>query len=69
MTHPGRDERSEPGGMAVDSRLGGRIVNSDGLIDVDVWSKPADWVDYHGPVGYDKSLPSGDHELKAGDPP
>ena len=94
-----------PASMAVDSRLGGRIVNSDGHIDADAWSKPADWVDYHGPVGgeqlgvailnhpssfrhptrwhvrtyglfaanpfasrqYDKSLPSGDHELKAGD--
>jgi len=94
-----------PASMAVDSRLGGRIVNSNGLVDADAWSKPADWVDYHGPVGgehlgvailnhpssfrhptrwhvrtyglfaanpfasrqYDKSLPGGDHLLKAGD--
>jgi hypothetical protein len=40
-----------PSSMAVDSRLGGRIFNSSGLVDADAWSKPADWVDYHGPVG------------------
>jgi hypothetical protein len=39
-----------PTTMAVDSRQGGRIVNSDGLVDNDAWSKPARWCHYHGPV-------------------
>ncbi len=39
-----------PTSMAVDSKQGGRIVNSDGLVDKDAWSKPARWCDYHGPV-------------------
>ena len=39
-----------PTSMAVDSKAGGRIVNSDGLVDKDAWSKPARWCDYHGPV-------------------
>ena len=36
--------------MAVDSKLGGKIVNSKGQIDRDAWGRPAAWVDYHGPV-------------------
>jgi hypothetical protein len=36
--------------MRVDSKQGGRIVNSDGLTDADAWGKRAAWVDYHGPV-------------------
>ena len=39
-----------PTSMAVDSRQGGRIVNSEGRIDKDAWSQPARWCDYHGPV-------------------
>jgi len=39
-----------PTTMAVDSNQGGRIVNSEGLVDKDAWSKPARWCDYHGPV-------------------
>jgi hypothetical protein len=39
-----------PTSMAVDSRQGGRIVNSEGQADADAWSKPARWCDYHGPV-------------------
>jgi hypothetical protein len=39
-----------PTTMAVDSKAGGRIVNSEGLVDKDAWSKPARWCDYHGPV-------------------
>jgi hypothetical protein len=39
-----------PTSMAVDSKQGGRIVNSEGQIDADAWSKPARWCDYHGPV-------------------
>ena len=34
------------GTMKVDERLGGRIVNSEGLTNGDAWGKPADWVDY-----------------------
>ena len=36
--------------MRVDSRKGGRIVNSRGQVNGDAWGKPAEWVDYHGPV-------------------
>lgn len=36
--------------MKVDAKLGGRIVNSDGLTDGAAWGKRAAWVDYHGPV-------------------
>lgn len=39
-----------PTTMAVDSGQGGRIVNSEGLVDKDAWSKPARWCAYHGPV-------------------
>lgn len=39
-----------PTSMAVDSRAGGRIVNSDGLVDKEAWAKPARWCDYNGPV-------------------
>jgi hypothetical protein len=37
--------------MAVDSKQGGKIVNSEGQFDADAWSKPARWCDYHGPAG------------------
>jgi len=36
--------------MNVDSRLGGRIVNSEGQTDAAAWGQRAAWVDYHGPV-------------------
>jgi hypothetical protein len=39
-----------PTSMAVDSRQGGRIENSDGLVDAAAWSQPARWCDYSGPV-------------------
>jgi hypothetical protein len=39
-----------PTSVAVDSKKGGRIVNSDGLTDAAAWGKPATWCDYHGPV-------------------
>lgn len=34
--------------LAVDSKQGGRIVNSEGLSDAAAWSQPARWCDYHG---------------------
>lgn len=39
-----------PTSMAVDSKLGGQIKNSEGLTDVAAWGKQAKWCDYHGPV-------------------
>lgn len=39
-----------PSTMRVDSLKGGKIVNSEGLINFAAWGKPAAWVDYHGPV-------------------
>jgi len=36
--------------MRVDSKQGGKIVNSEGLTNAAAWGKPAAWVDYHGPV-------------------
>lgn len=38
------------GSMTVDTKKGGRIINSDGLTDAAAWGKQAAWVDYHGPV-------------------
>jgi hypothetical protein len=37
--------------MKVDAKNGGKIVNSEGLVDAAAWGKQAPWVDYHGPVG------------------
>lgn len=39
-----------PTAMAVDSKQGGRLVNSEGRTNADAWSQPARWVDYHGPA-------------------
>lgn len=39
-----------PTSMAVDTKQGGKLINSDGITDKDAWSKAAKWVDYHGPV-------------------
>lgn len=39
------------GTMKVDAKMGGKIVNSRGQTDGQTWGKPAEWVDYHGPVG------------------
>jgi hypothetical protein len=36
--------------MRVDSKLGGKIVNSAGETNESAWGRPAEWVDYHGPV-------------------
>jgi hypothetical protein len=39
-----------PSSMAVESKTGGEIVNSEGIKDVAAWGKKAKWCDYHGPV-------------------
>lgn len=39
-----------PTSMAVDSKQGGRIVNSEGHTDKDAWGKRAKWCDFSGPV-------------------
>jgi hypothetical protein len=39
-----------PDTMRVDSKKGGRIVNSKGQTDDAAWGVPAEWVDYSGPV-------------------
>jgi hypothetical protein len=36
--------------LRVDSGLGGRIVNSDGLVDKAAWGRTAHWVDYQGAI-------------------
>ncbi len=39
-----------PTSMAVDSKQGGKIINSEGFADAEAWAKRAKWCDYHGPV-------------------
>ncbi|MBB3205747.1 hypothetical protein FHS27_001551 [Rhodopirellula rubra] len=39
-----------PVGMAIDSGQGGRVINSEGEMDDDTWSRAAKWCDYHGIV-------------------
>lgn len=39
-----------PASMAVDSKQGGHIINSNGEKDKDAWSKAATWCDSNGPV-------------------
>jgi hypothetical protein len=39
-----------PASMAVDSKMGGKIVNSAGLINAAAWGQSAPWCSYHGPV-------------------
>jgi hypothetical protein len=41
--------------IRVDSKQGGRIVNSCGQENAGAWGKPAPWVDYHGPVDGQKA--------------
>lgn len=36
--------------MKVDAKLGGKIVNSEGLEDAKAWGKRAKWVNYTGPI-------------------
>ena len=37
--------------IKVDAKKGGKIINSAGDTDDKAWGKPADWVDYYGPIG------------------
>lgn len=37
--------------MAVETKRGGRIINSEGQTDDQAWGQPADWVDYQAPRG------------------
>jgi hypothetical protein len=39
--------------LAVDAKLGGKIVNSQGQRDAEAWGKRASWVDYFGPVDHE----------------
>ncbi|MCM2370220.1 DUF6807 domain-containing protein [Aporhodopirellula aestuarii] len=39
-----------PSSMALVSDQGGKIINSEGDVDDDTWSRAAKWCDYHGPV-------------------
>lgn len=39
-----------PSSMAVDSKQGGKILNSEGVEDKEAWSKAAKWCAYTGPV-------------------
>ena len=39
-----------PSSMAVDTKQGGKLVNSEGLTDAATWGKRAKWCDYYGPV-------------------
>lgn len=36
--------------IKVDAKLGGKIVNSEGLVDDKAWGQPAKWVNYTGPI-------------------
>ena len=38
------------GTMKITSKLGGKIINSEGHTDAGAWGKAAAWCDYHGPV-------------------
>jgi hypothetical protein len=39
-----------PTTMDVNSKMGGKIVNAEGLMDDAAWGKQSPWVDYFGPV-------------------
>ncbi|WP_165222887.1 PmoA family protein [Aquisphaera insulae] len=42
--------------MDVNKKLGGKIVNAEGLTDDAAWGKPSPWVDYSGPVDHRETL-------------
>ncbi|NLF09348.1 MAG: hypothetical protein GX594_15415 [Pirellulaceae bacterium] len=37
--------------IRVDAGMGGKFVNSRNQVNNDAWGQPAEWIDYHGPVG------------------
>ncbi len=39
-----------PSSVRAESLKGGKIVNSDGKVNLAAWGKPAAWVDYYGPI-------------------
>lgn len=39
-----------PTSMAVDTKLGGQLINAEGKTDKDTWGVRSNWCDYHGPV-------------------
>lgn len=44
-----------PASMAVDSGMGGRVVNAEGVMDKEAWSKRSVWCDYNGLVEGERS--------------
>lgn len=36
--------------LKVDAKMGGKIVNAEGIEDLAAWGKASPWVDYHGPA-------------------
>ena len=36
--------------IRVDADQGGKFVNSRNQVNADAWGKPAEWIDYHGPL-------------------
>jgi hypothetical protein len=39
-----------PTSMAVDSKQGGKLINSEGITNTEAWGKRAKWCDFSGPV-------------------
>ena len=39
-----------PSSMAVDTKQGGKLINSEGITNAEAWGKRAKWCDYSGPV-------------------
>jgi hypothetical protein len=58
-----------PDSMRVDAKKGGKIINSHGATNAEAWGKPADWVDYYGPVkGETVGVAMLDHPANPGHP-
>ncbi len=45
-----KTDKGKTDASKINPRGGGRIVNSEGLVNRQAWGKRAPWVDYHGPV-------------------
>jgi hypothetical protein len=55
--------------LRVDSRQGGKIVNGEGESNERAWGRPANWVDYNGPVdGRTVGVAIFDHPSNPGSP-